>query len=780
MADADTGAARVTTRRLAHAGAIAGGFTLLFCWVFARPLLDGSYLSESDLYDYYLPVFLAPPAVWSSYEFAGMPAFADPENSTFYPLHLLFARVIGSWTGFIASAYVLAACSMYAYVYHHTRSTRAALVSGLSYAMSEALLERMPHPSIVHVLAWLPLILLSLDKLRAGPRRWAWVAAGACAAASCVLAGHPQVPVYIAYLCAAYVVVGGIADRWRPGAWTAAAAMACLAALLGGVILLPLAEISGYMARQTVAFEEFVSYSNTPAEMLSMFFPSISHIGREAPTYVGLAALVLTPLGLWKAPDWRPVFWAVVAVLALALGAGSATPLAEIVYGLPLHDGFRIVARHLILAAFALTTLAGFGFAAIEHGRVSWRAAAVSVGGVMLLITAAALVIAARPDAFDFESVNEAVHLPLWNSGIWLQLGVAVIVGALCVACSRRPRSAALAAALLLVVAWDLAGAFPGNVGVRGLDVETVPPAALEPSVHARRLDAELDRGRQRLFAPGGAQTNEIVPVTFSRVWKIPTTGGDSGVVIDNLATLAMLAQVRSGDRAVLSDVNTALDLLAVKYVIFRTATMTDVERELLADTSRWTEAWRVSTSRTTDRKADEFIPGENEYVIFENRRARPGAWLAQEVLPLTDGGLVDAAFGSRLRDGRRFDPAAMVLVDEGQLPARVYPDGHRDVRVASVRDGVIHVRVSSDHGGLLVLSEAYYPGWRARVDDGQPQPVHRVDLALQGIEVPPGEHLVVFEFESRTRQLGLAASVAGLLLVAGIGAYGVTARRVS
>ena len=178
-------------RAFAHAALVAAAFTLLFCWVFAGPVAGGSYLSESDLYDYYLPVFLSSPLVWSGFELGGMPAFADPENSTFYLPHLLFARVIGSWTGFIASAYVLAACFMYAYAYHHTRSVAAAAFSGATYALSEAMLERMAHPSIVHVLAWLPLLLLAIDRLRWPSRRWTWAAVGGFAAGMTALAGHP-------------------------------------------------------------------------------------------------------------------------------------------------------------------------------------------------------------------------------------------------------------------------------------------------------------------------------------------------------------------------------------------------------------------------------------------------------------------------------------------------------------------------------------------------------------------------------------------------------------
>ena len=706
----------MNVRGLRHAATVAGGFTLLFCWVFARPLLDGSYLSESDLYDYYLPVFLAGPAVWSGFEFAGMPAFADPENATFYPLHALFAAA-GAWTPYLMSAYILAACFMYAYVYAHTRSVRAALLSGLAYALSEAMLQRMAHPTILHALAWLPLIVLAIDRIRLEQQRWTWAAIGAVAAAHALLAGHPQVPVYMAYVCGAYAVAGAVADRWRLPALTAGAAMAAGAGMLAAVALLPLTEISRYMARQSVAFADFVSYANSPAEMLSAVFPAITHIGREAPTYVGLGVLMLAPIGV-SGRAWRPMFWLVVAVIALALGAGAATPLAAAAYQLPLYDSFRIVARHLVFASFALAVLAGFGVAAVEQGRVRWRGMAASAAAVLLVMLAAALAVAWYPGSFDFERLDESLALPFANSAILVQTGIAALLVTACFGLVRWPRAILPAAVLLAVVAGDLLHAHPGRPGLQGLDLETVPPQALAPSVHTRLLKREIDREHQRVFVPGGAARNDVAPVMFARLWEIPTGGGNSSVAVDSIAALSMMSQLRSGDRSILADQNVALDLLAVKYAIVRSDSMTAEERMLLAG-DRWQETRRVRTSRVSDRLEDEDAPDEVEYSIYENRRALPRAWLAREVLPVTDGALVDAAFGSRLRDGRTFEPGEVALVDEGQAPAAAYPDGERRVRVESIEDGRIRLAVASAHGGFLVLSEAYYPGWQARIGDG-------------------------------------------------------------
>jgi hypothetical protein len=191
----------------------------------------------------------------------------------------------------------------------------------------------------------------------------------------------------------------------------------------------------------------------------------------------------------------------------------------------------------------------------------------------------------------------------------------------------------------------------------------------------------------------------------------------------------------------------------------------------LLANPDRWRIAGRFDTSRISDRAADEEAPGEQEIVVFENRRARPRAWLAREVVPLTEAQLNIAVHHSVLPDGRRFDPVAMALVDAGDAGAAAYGDGPAVVRTQTVEPGRIVVRVSSNGGGFLVLSESYYPGWRARIGD-RDVPVQRTNLALQGVTVPSGEHVVTFEFDSLTLRAGAAASAIALLGLLALGAW--------
>jgi uncharacterized membrane protein YfhO len=60
------------------------------------------------------------------------------------------------------------------------------------------------------------------------------------------------------------------------------------------------------------------------------------------------------------------------------------------------------------------------------------------------------------------------------------------------------------------------------------------------------------------------------------------------------------------------------------------------------------------------------------------------------------------------------------------------------------------------------VLSEVYYPAWKAYVD-GQPAPVYLADHLLRSVPVPEGEHTVELRYESWTLRVGIAISLVTL-----------------
>jgi uncharacterized membrane protein YfhO len=66
----------------------------------------------------------------------------------------------------------------------------------------------------------------------------------------------------------------------------------------------------------------------------------------------------------------------------------------------------------------------------------------------------------------------------------------------------------------------------------------------------------------------------------------------------------------------------------------------------------------------------------------------------------------------------------------------------------------------------VLVLAEAWYPGWRAWVD-GRETPCGPANVWARAAVVPAGDHEVRFEYRSRTLRAGAVLSALGAIAAA-------------
>ena len=82
--------------------------------------------------------------------------------------------------------------------------------------------------------------------------------------------------------------------------------------------------------------------------------------------------------------------------------------------------------------------------------------------------------------------------------------------------------------------------------------------------------------------------------------------------------------------------------------------------------------------------------------------------------------------------------------------------DAPGDARIVVDRATEVVIEAQSTRGGLLVLADMYYPGWRVTVD-GHERPILRANVMQRGVAVPPGTHRVAFEFRSASVRRGCA-----------------------
>jgi len=148
-------------------------------------------------------------------------------------------------------------------------------------------------------------------------------------------------------------------------------------------------------------------------------------------------------------------------------------------------------------------------------------------------------------------------------------------------------------------------------------------------------------------------------------------------------------------------------------------------------------------------------------YFLVWERTAPPLARLVADVDVVAD----PAERVARLKAGYPLLERAMV---ERPLPGLARPSRPAAVRVERREPTRVQVSVQTERDGLLVLGDPWYPQWRVEVD-GKPAELLRVDHAFRGVRVPAGSHQVVFTYQDRALQLGLATSALTALGLAGL-----------
>jgi len=118
-----------------------------------------------------------------------------------------------------------------------------------------------------------------------------------------------------------------------------------------------------------------------------------------------------------------------------------------------------------------------------------------------------------------------------------------------------------------------------------------------------------------------------------------------------------------------------------------------------------------------------------------------------------------------------QFDPEKTVYVAKRPIAMETSPtiDAFFTSKISFVQSNMNYFEFRSLTSGpsILVLSQIYYPGWKAAID-GKEVPVEEVDFALMGVAAPGGEHTIQFYFQPRSFWTGtLLSSISLLVFVA-------------
>ncbi|HJL20489.1 MAG TPA: hypothetical protein RMH99_32780 [Sandaracinaceae bacterium LLY-WYZ-13_1] len=661
---------------------------------------------------------------WNPFDRGGYPYYADPQAGLYHPLNWAICGVAGpspavGWaTSRTVASFALAGLFGLLWLRRLGASWSGATV-GAALIEAGPFMRHNWELNLTSALAWLPLMLWAAERA-ATERRLHDGVVLAAATALCGWVGSPPALWLAGSLTGLYLVfrVGEQARRHgrravRDAALPLTVAGALSAGLLGAVIVpgLQLAEHSVQAGR---GFDSIAAGALHGEDLWALVWPRDgNHL------YVGWIALALIPLALRH--ERSRLAWFFVAVGALAVLLTTGGPVFRFAFDhVPGVALFRLPHRYEAwlgpaagaVVALGLSDAAGRRLGGPVATRLRIAAGAAAALGAILLF-----VLEPTPGAF------------------LLALAIVLVSRTL-----PRPfdcGSALWALPLVLLVLLDVTAAMPPERHMRH-DPPPVDPA----------LDARLLR-----LAPHTADRWRMMD-EFALSWRAGTR-----LRRRELRGYQDPLLLRSFERVVgsLREHPALAPQFNVRYALQGPHYIHGWDRHFLPPP----EALRARL-RTRVR-----YRGEGERSVTELLDALPFAYFVPE-----DAVERVADRSAALDRVRALAPApiAVLEVREGSDA----PTGPREPpeRVVAAEDVSLEpdrLRFSIDAPapGWVVVNEAHYPGWEARVDE-RPTAIRRANAFVRAVEVPAGRHAVAMVFrptDGRTwRQILFFAVLATLV----------------
>ena len=316
--------------------------------------------------------------LWDPHIFSGMSHVAIVQTAPFYPpniiLYVLLPLTVAFNVSMLLHVLLLLGFS-HAYFRLLTDREEAAWLGAVVFSFSGFLLLHIEAIGIFNSAAWIPALFYCVEKWTR-TRDWRFTAAGAVCLAMQLLAGWPQMVLLSAIYVAIYFLIA-LREQTRRGQLLAGLlAIGLLSAGLGAIEILPTIEFKPYSNLAALSYSHFLSNSVAPQTLVTLLFPFV--MGADFITYhpvpwFGSAQMVVTAsyvgvlplmLGVAGLAFWgrsRPVrFAACSAVVAGFLACGGFTPIAPLLYRLPVYNFFRDHRVNVIFVAFSVATLAAY------------------------------------------------------------------------------------------------------------------------------------------------------------------------------------------------------------------------------------------------------------------------------------------------------------------------------------------------------------------------------------------------------------------------------------
>lgn len=665
--------------------------------------------------------------LWNPYNFSGQPLLANFQSSLFYPLSwfFLFLPHLHAWSIYIFIQPVVASVSMYLFLRRKDLSKLTSLFGGLALISCSFFANRYFWGVYLHPLIWVPAGLLLIENfVQRKNSKLLFTALMSVVMSLVILGGYPQHGVFGLMTIAAYFIFRSSVKQIP-----LLLAPLVISLLICSAQLLPTYELLKVSLREQNI--EVVKEAVVPLKYLSTILvsdlagsPATNNYSGDKDytgvnVFIGIVPLVLALLAVIKIKNRETKFWTLFSVAGLLFSFVPQLGVLPAVLKIPvLSSGAPW--NNLFFYQFGMVILSIFGF---DYLSKSSRKPALVLSAIILLsIIALALV-----NRESLTAVRNAGLIAFFAVGVFLSL--------------LLPRKITM---VFLVLITAVSGAFFVNKISPWGERRFFYPA------HALTTFLKNEAGFFRFWGMGGA----TIPTNLATHYQVfDPQGYDSlwprwyGELLAGSVTGSMPSKVNRADvRIPENDTiyrKKLINLLGVKYFVDRLENPDDYGPNIL----KYPPSQFKQLKHWTD------------IAIYENKDVLPRAFLAENFLVTSPAESIREV----LSPGN--SPKTVILEKQ---PADLTSVSPGTVEIVKYTANNVVLKTQASGRGLLFLSDTFYPGWEAMVNNKQ-TPIYKANHAFRAVAVPAGESKVVFSYKPNSFQVGLSLSIIGLMILGAI-----------
>ena len=672
--------------------------------------------------------------LWNPYSLAGSPLLANLQSAPFYPFNILLFLPDFSiwWSVIIILQPLLGGIFMYLFLRNLRLTKYSAFFGGFIYAFCGFSIAWLEWGTIGHVALWLPLILLSVDKIFHQTKNYVWPLIFIFSLTSSFFAGHLQTFFYLYLLTAFYFIARWLKfGRPRKILFTYIILNTCFT-ILTFIQWYPTLQFILQSARDVdqMSFQKEGWF--LPVQHLIQFFApdffgnptTLNYWGvwnyGEFIGYIGIAPLIMACFALFYRYDKKTLFFG--SIFFLSLFFALPTWLARLPFELQIP--FLNTAqptRLLFLTDFSLSILSALGLDYFIR-TAEKRKIIYPLIFLFLVYLSLWVFIIFAPGAAKLlpENINTAknnLYFPTLVSSLIVLFALVFlfIKNKNFLRFNRNSQTIfiVLVIGLTVIDLFRFAYKFTPFTPDKYLFPEASSISFLQKYSGVSRIMTTDAR---------------ILPPNFSVMYRLQSIDGYDPLYLRRYGELIAAMERKSPDikppfgfNRIINphNYNTKIaDLLGVKYVL----SLTD-----------------LSSPKLTK------VFEEGETKVYENKDVVKRAFFVRGIYPTSNNQqTINAIFDKNI------DLKQIAVVENWDRGEKTFNDKDNKAEITKYRDNEVIIETNNKEEGFLVLTDTFYPAWHAKICNNNQikcteTKIYITDYNFRGIVVPSGLHTIIF-----------------------------------